>query len=41
MDGIITGTITPGQGGLGSNGNERVFYTSKSSRTEASPADAV
>ena len=26
-DGTLTGTITPGQNGLESNDNERVFYT--------------
>ena len=31
----LTGITTPGQSGLGSNGNERVFHIPQISRTEA------
>ena len=37
MDRTITGTITPGQSGHESNGNECVVYIHQSSRTRASP----
>ena len=33
IDGILTGTTTLGQNGLGSNGNEGVFHIPLSSRT--------
>ena len=33
VDGILTGTTTPGQSGTGSNGNEDVLYIPASSRT--------
>ena len=37
----LTGTITLGQSGLGSNVKKRRFYILISSRTGASPLDAV
>ena len=41
FDGTLTGTITPGQSGPGSNSNEKVLYILQSSKTGASPPDAV
>ena len=38
---IVSSTNTPGQNGLESNGNERVFYTLQVSRTRVSPPEAV
>ena len=37
----LTGTTTPDLSGPGSNGNEGVLHIPQSSRTEASPSDAV
>ena len=39
IDGILTGTITPGQSGPESNGNEGIFHTPQTPR--ASPSDAI
>ena len=36
-----TGTLNPGQRGTGSNGNEVVLQIPLSSKTVASPSDAV
>ena len=41
FDGSLTGTNTPGQCCSESNDNERVLHISQSSRTGASPSDAV
>ena len=41
IDGILTGTITLGQSGPGSNGNEGTLYFLQSSGTGASPSNAV
>ena len=35
----LTGTITPGQSGPGSNGDETVLHIPPNSKTEASPSD--
>ena len=40
IDGTLTGAITPGQSGPGSNGNEGVLQISQSSGTGASLLDA-
>ena len=40
MDRILSGATTPGQSGLGGNGNERVLHIPQSSSIiEASPSD--
>ena len=39
IDGTLTGTITPGQSGLGSNCNERVLHILQSPRTVPSISD--
>ena len=41
LDGPLKGTITPGQNGPKSHGNERVCHTHQISRTRASPSDAI
>ena len=41
MDEFLTGTITPGESGSGSDVNEVVFHPLQGSRTGASPPDAV
>ena len=41
IDGILTGTFTPGQSGLLSNGNEGVLYSPQISRTGASPSGSL
>ena len=41
IDWILTDTTTPGQSGPGSNDKERVLHISQSSRTWATPSDAV
>ena len=42
IDWILTGVTSPGQSGLGSNGNEGVLQILQSSRiTEASPSDIL
>ena len=41
IDRTLTGTITLGLSGPGSNGNEKVLYTLQISRTGDSPSDAV
>ena len=38
---LLTGTITPGQSGPKSNGSEEVLHIFQSSRSRASPLDAV
>ena len=40
-DRALTGTTTPGQSGLGSNGNEVLLHITQSLKTGASSADAV
>ena len=41
MNGTLTGTITPGQSGRKSNGNEGVLHTPQISRTVASLSAAL
>ena len=41
IDGILTGTTTPGQSGPESNGNKEVFHIFQISQTGASPSNAV
>ena len=41
IDETLTGTTTPSQSGLGSNGNEGVLHTPQIIKTGASPSDVV
>ena len=41
LDGTLTGTITLGEDGPGSDGNEGVLHILQNSRTEASPSDGL
>ena len=41
INGTLTGPTTLGQSGADSNGNEGIQHILQSSRTAASPADAV
>ena len=41
IDGTLRSTTYPGASGTGSNDNEEVIYIPQSSRTEASPSDAI
>ena len=41
IDGTLTGTITPGQSGHGSNDNEEVLHTCQNSRNGTSLSDAI
>ena len=41
IHGILTGTITPGQSGPGSNVNKKVLHSPLCSRTQASPSDIL
>ena len=41
IDGTLIGTITLGQSGPGSNGNEQGLHIPKSSRTAASLSDGL
>ena len=41
IDGTLTSTTNPCEGGPGSNDNERVYHTSQISRTEDAVSDTV
>ena len=41
IGGTLTGTITPGQNEPGSNVNKGIIHMAQSSRTGASPSDAL
>ena len=41
IEGTLTGIITPGQSGPGSNSNERVLHIPQNSKTEASPSNGL